>query len=698
MPFLSARPPRFSWLPVALLTGLALAGSAAAVTVEVRIAGSSDDAEQRDDGSVTVTSSDLELVEDGSDLQVVGLRFPGVVIPPGATIEQAWVQFETDEVQTGAAALTLEGETTPQAPAFQALTNNVSTRPRTTASLPWAPAPWTLVGEQGLNQRTSSLVSVIQELVDAPAWAGGDAVVLIVTGSGRRTARSFDGGAAGAPLLHVEYTGSGNGLPEITLATPYDGATYEQGTTIPFSGSASDPEDGDLTPSMSWLSNLDGVLGVGAGFSRADLSLGVHSLTVSVMDSFGQPAQLTRQLTVFAPTNQLLAAGNVGYCLDSDDEATGELLESLPGRVLALGDLAYPDASSADFAGCFDPAWGKHKARMDPIAGNHEWHQPLAAPYFDYFGAAAGTPGEGWYSFDLGSWHIIGVHSDCNEFEGGCGLSTPQGLWLQNDLATSSKPCTLVFSHIPRFSSIFGVEPDQLDFWQLFYDHGVDVILTAHAHNYERFARQNPGGGADPTRGLRQFVIGTGGRSLSDPIVVLPNSEVRQADTFGVLGLALGATSYAWQFHGAGPGSFTDSGSEECIYGAPEVTIASPTPGQSFASGASVSLAASATDLEQGLLSSQLAWSSSRDGALGTGAALSVVLSAGTHVLTAAVTDETGLAGSAQVSVTVAVPPGSGCGSGPELLPALALLLLWRRTHASPARSEPQASEVSQAQ
>ncbi len=608
-----------------------------------------------------------------------------MAIPPAATIEQAWVQFETDELQTGAAALTLEGQTTPQAPTFQAAANNVSGRPRTAASIAWSPVPWTLVGEQGPNQRTPSLVNVIQELVDAGSWASGDPVVLIVTGSGRRTARSFDGEAAGAPLLHVEYAGSGNGLPAISLATPYDGATYEQGTTIPFSGSASDPEDGDLTPSLSWVSNLDGVLGVGASFARADLSVGVHNLTVSVMDSFGQPAQLTRQLTVFAPAHELLAAGNVGYCLDSDDEATGELLETLPGRVLALGDLAYPDASAADFANCFDPAWGKHKARMHPIAGNHEWHQPLAAPYFDYFGAAAGTPGEGWYSFDLGPWHIIGIHSDCGEFVGGCGLSTPQGLWLQNDLATNSKPCTLVSSHIPRFSSIFGVDPTLLDFWQLFTDHGVDVILTAHAHNYERFARQNPGGGADPMRGLRQFVVGTGGRGLSDPIVVLPNSEVRQSDTFGVLGLTLGATSYAWQFHGAGPGSFTDSGSEECIYGAPVVTISTPTPGQSFASGASVSLVASATDLEQGLISSQLEWSSSRDGELGTGAALSVVLSSGYHLLTASVSDETGLTGSAQVSVTVALPPGAGCGFGPELLPALGLLWLWRRRFFSQA-------------
>jgi hypothetical protein len=659
--------------------GLALAGAAAADTVEVRIAADADDAEEAtSDGDVTLDSSDLELVTDGSDVQVVGLRFPGVAVPPGASIEQAWVQFQTDEVSTGSVSLEIEGDATPQAPAFSAATGNLSARPRTAASVAWSPGPWSVVGEQGPAQRTSDLAPVLQELVSAPTWGMGDAVVLLLTGSGRRTAEAHDGVPAAAPLLHVEYTFSGNFPPSLTLTAPQQGGAFDEGAPISFAASANDAEDGDLSAAIAWESDVDGPLGVGASFSRDDLSVGTHVVTASVLDSGGAPAQATRSFTVYAPTNQLLAAGNVGYCPGDDDEATGELLGTLPGRILALGDLAYPQGTAADFANCFDPAWGMHKARIHPISGNHEWHEDGAQPYFDYFGAAAGTPGEGWYSFDLGNWHIVGVQGDCNEFAEGCAPDSPQGLWLQADLAASTKPCTLVFTHFPRFSSIFGVDDTQLEFWEIFYEHGVDVVLTAHAHNYERYARQNPAGGAEPTRGIREFVIGTGGRSLSDPSVTLPNREVQQSDTFGVLRLALEDTSYAWQFHGVGPGSFTDSGSEECVYEAPAVTITSPAHNATFPSGATVNLAGTATDLEQGDLAAQLAWSSSRDGALGTGASLSRVLTAGTHVLTASVTDEMGLPGSAQVSIKVNVPPGVGCGLGPELLPTLALLTLLR--------------------
>jgi hypothetical protein len=666
-----------AWLASCLLV---LATDAGAVTIEVRIAASSDDAEEiAATGEVTANSSDLELVADGSDVQLVGLRFPGVTIPAGAVIQQAWVQLQTDEVSTGAASLEIEGVTTPQAPAFAETTSNVSARPRTTASVAWVPAAWSVVGEQAAAQRTPDLAPILQELVSAPTWASGDAVVLVVTGSGRRTAEAYDGLPAAAPLLHVEYSPPANLWPTLTLTAPAQNVAFDAGAEIAFAASASDPEDGDLSAAITWESSLDGVLGVGASFSRDDLSVGAHVLTARVVDGDGAPAERMRQFNVFAPTNQLLAAGNVGYCLEANDEATGGLLGTLPGRILALGDLAYPQGTAADFANCFDPAWGMHKARIHPISGNHEWHEDGAQPYFDYFGAAAGTPGEGWYSFDVGNWHLVGVQGDCNEFEGGCASTSPQGLWLQADLAANSKPCTLVFTHFPRFSSIFGVDDTQLPFWQIFYQHGVDVVLTGHAHNYERYARQNPAGGAEPARGIRQFVVGTGGRGLSDPVVTLPNRQVQQSDTFGVLRLALEDTSYAWEFEGVGPGTSTDAGSEECVYGAPVVTITSPLHDANFPSGATVSLQGSASDLEQGAVSAQLAWTSSRDGALGTGASLSRVLSAGQHVLTASVTDQTGLTGSAQVTVKVATPPGVGCGLGPELLPTLALLTLLRR-------------------
>jgi hypothetical protein len=677
MPALS---PRLLAARLACAAGLALAaGAASAVTVEVRIAASSDDAEQMDTGQVTVSSSDLELVTDGSDVQLVGLRFPGVAIPPGALIEQAWVQFQTDEVSTGAASLAIQGETTPQAPTFTATVNGVSVRPRTVASVAWTPAPWSVVGEQDAAQRTPNLAPVLQELVNAGTWASGDPIVLIVTGSGRRTAESFDGVAAAAPLLHVEYATSGNQTPVLSITSPPEGTIVSQGTPIQFSATASDVESGDVSASISWTSNLDGVLGVGSSFSRSDLGIGAHTLTITATDGDGGVGSQIRHLNVFAPGNEVIAVGDIGTCTGTGDDATGDRLESVPGPILGLGDYAYPDSSASDFASCFEPSWGQHKARILPVAGNHEYEQPGAEPYFAYFEAALGVRPAPWYSFDVGDWHLVALDSNCDEV-GGCDASSPQGQWLAADLAANSKPCTLAYFHHPRFSSgVVGVDPDPLYFWQVLYAHGADLILSGHDHAYERFARMNPSGGLEPTRGIRSFISGAGGVGLHGADEDEPNSEVRNETTFGALRLTLAPTSYAWEFIGAGPGTFTDFGSEECVYGAPVVTITSPAPNAAFAPGSSVSLAGSATDLEQGNVSGEIAWSSSRDGALGTGASLSVVLSGGSHVLTASVTDQTGLTGSAQVPVTVTMTSGSGCGLGPELAPALAALALLRR-------------------
>jgi hypothetical protein len=190
---------------------------------------------------------------------------------------------------------------------------------------------------------------------------------------------------------------------------------------------------------------------------------------------------------------------------------------------------------------------------------------------------------------------------------------------------------------------------------------------------------------ADPSRGIRSFVSGAGGTGLHGADEAEPNSETRNEVAFGVLRLALQPTSYSWEFVGAGPGVFTDTGSEACIFGAPVVTITSPADGTSFPPGATVNLSASASDLEEGSLSANLVWSSDRDGELGTGASLSLVLSAGKHTLVASVTDETGLTGSAQRTITVRVPPGAGCGIGPELPLVLALWFGAARLQASRA-------------
>jgi hypothetical protein len=177
---------------------------------------------------------------------------------------------------------------------------------------------------------------------------------------------------------------------------------------------------------------------------------------------------------------------------------------------------------------------------------------------------AAGNPNQGYYSYDAGSWHIIVLNSNCSQV-GGCDPDSPQGQWLQADLAANTSQCILALHHEPRFSSKGG-DSDLQELWEPLYEAGADVVLSGHRHMYERFARQNPSGGADPNNGIRQFVVGTGGSSLtSTPSSAAPNSQVRNNTTHGVLKFTLHPTSYDWQFIPIAGQTFTDSGSTSCV-------------------------------------------------------------------------------------------------------------------------------------
>jgi hypothetical protein len=174
--------------------------------VEVRVGASAADAEEKANGKVSLNSSDLELTTDGSSVQVVGMRFASLQVPRGATITNAWVQFETDEVKTAAVSLTVQAEAADSASLFTTALRNVSLRPRTVASEGWTPPAWSVVGEAGLSQRTPNLAAVIQEVVNRTGWNPGNPLVVVITGTGVRTAEAWDGRAAGAPLLHIEFT------------------------------------------------------------------------------------------------------------------------------------------------------------------------------------------------------------------------------------------------------------------------------------------------------------------------------------------------------------------------------------------------------------------------------------------------------------------------------------------------------------
>jgi hypothetical protein len=264
-----------------------------------------------------------------------------------------------------------------------------------------------------------------------------------------------------------------------------------------------------------------------------------------------------------------VGAGDIASCASEGDEATANLVETIPGTVYTTGDNAYQSGTALEFENCYDPTWGRFKDRTYPSVGNHEYEtpNPNAAPYFEYFGAVAGDPSKGYYSYNLGDWHVVALNSMCEKV-GGCKATSPMVTWLKQDLAENPRTCTLAYFHHPVFSSgtLNGGFPKMKPSWEALYAANADVVLNGHVHSYERFAPQTPSGVADPAQGIREFVVGTGGRNLNDFKINPPPdiSEKRDASTFGVLKLTLHPSSYDWEFVPVAGGSFTDSGSDSC--------------------------------------------------------------------------------------------------------------------------------------
>jgi acid phosphatase type 7 len=263
----------------------------------------------------------------------------------------------------------------------------------------------------------------------------------------------------------------------------------------------------------------------------------------------------------------LVGAGDIASCDDlAGAEATAKLIDKIPGTVFAAGDLAYPDGSDEQFAKCYGSTWGRFKDRTRPAPGNHEYHKGIASGYTRYFGEAAGEASKGYYSYDLGAWHIVVLNSECEEV-GGCAAASPQGQWLKQDLAHHQATCKLAYFHKPLFSSggKHGNDPEMKPLWDLLYNANADVVINGHDHDYERFAPQNPEGNADAKHGIREFVVGSGGKNSHRKMgAAKPNSEVRNDDTFGVLKLTLHPNAYDWEFVPEAGKTFTDAGSGAC--------------------------------------------------------------------------------------------------------------------------------------
>jgi hypothetical protein len=261
--------------------------------------------------------------------------------------------------------------------------------------------------------------------------------------------------------------------------------------------------------------------------------------------------------------HRVIAVGDIARCDAGWDEWTGRSVDGLAGTVLALGDLAYPHGSTADFRDCYDPSWGSFRDRTWPVPGNHEYDTAGARGYLDYFGPRVTTDGDPWYAFELGAWRLYALDANC-EIADECDADA-QLAWLQDVLAERPNGCALAYWHQPRFSSGHHGDEERVGrLWRAVADGGVDVVLSGHDHTYERFGTLD-GDGQPSERGVRSFVVGTGGGQLTGVHDVKPGSEYREPSRFGVLALDLRDGTYDWRFVLSPPTEDpSDSGSGAC--------------------------------------------------------------------------------------------------------------------------------------
>jgi hypothetical protein len=380
--------------------------------------------------------------------------------------------------------------------------------------------------------------------------------------------------------------------PTISLASPANGSSTNDvrptvagtaGTAAGDSSTATLRIYAGSDTSTTLLQTMTAGVGSGGAFSAsvlANLDPGTYTAQASQSDDVGNLGlSSANTFTVTDDPAVFLTAGDIAGCDTSGDEATAAILDANPGGIVApIGDTAYPNGQPSDFANCYDPSWGRAKARTRPMIGDHEYTvvQGGTAPgmgFIDYFrdqltpfGPTATDPSKLYYSYNYGAWHIVVLNISCYEnVAPGCN-PTLQEQWFENDLAANTTACTAVMWHKPRFSSgsVHGDYFLSQQFWETAYTHGVELVLSGDDHEYERFAPMDAAGNADPQYGVRQWVVGTGGFSHYTFGTIQPNSEVRNSDTWGILKLTLHSGSYDWQFLPEAGHTFTDTGSTAC--------------------------------------------------------------------------------------------------------------------------------------
>jgi len=406
-----------------------------------------------------------------------------------------------------------------------------------------------LVGE------TKTLTATVMNLDGQPlsvptAWWSSDNTVATVTRSGL-----LRGLGPGSTTIHASAEGA-EAVADVQVSLMQlrpESPRILLRDTLRFSLLVVDPSGAIVqSPADVWLSSEPTVASVDSNGVVTGRATGTVSI-IAVRDN-----KVVSVAVVVEPWT-FVGAGDIADCTSPGPQATAALLDSAPGVVFTLGDNAYPNGTAQDFANCYAPTWGRHKSRTRPTPGNHDYKTTGAAGYFGYFGASAGDPSKGYYSFDLGSWHIIALNSVI-----AIGSGSAQIAWLQSDLAAHQAMCTLAYWHYSLFSSGQYAVPAMRTAWQVLYDAGADVVLSGHDHFYERFGPQSPAGQLDSARGIRQFVVGTGGDYQQPFLPAIPNSEVRNNQTWGILKLSLHENRYHWEFIPVAGRTFSDSGTTFC--------------------------------------------------------------------------------------------------------------------------------------
>ncbi len=645
-----------------------------AQVVDVRVIAGTDDAEEAATGEMDLTSSDLEMVLDVTD-QTVGVRLTDLPVPPGSVVTHAYIQFTADEQTSVATDLSVRGEATDDAQTFTTALLNLSSRPLTVEAASWSPPPW-FAGEADLNQRTPELAPIVNEIVSRTGWQHGNAMAFIVTGVGERVAESHSGDPSATALLHLEFVEPvANESPDVTITAPLDGTTVAEATVVTLTGTASDPEDGDLSGAIVWASDLSGSLGSGASLDTL-LDPGVHSITAEVTDSGGLQAQSAVTVTVEAnappsvtisspaPGTSVFEGETVLLVATATDAQDGDLSAQIDWSSDidgALGTGASVDvatlspgphvltASVADALGEVgsDTTTVTVNVNQPPsvsITNPLEGASFVEGALVSFAGSAVDaedgdlTPALDWSS-NLDGALGTGTAFDLTTLSIGAHLVTATVVDSHGEPGSASVSIS-VTANTPPVVSISSPPPGTT------VTEGETVSLVATATDAED-------GDLSPQIDWSSDVDGALGTGASLDVATLsPGPHVLTASVADALG-EIGSDITTVTVNVNQP---------------PSVSITNPLEGASFVEGALVSFAGSAADAEDGDLTPALAWSSNLDGALGTGAAFDLTtLSIGTHLVTATVVDSHGEPGSASVSISVTAntPPVVSISSPP---------------------------------